>query len=115
MDSQSFEESPNTRNSNDFGENEQEAPRWSSLWLAWAAIIASLALAFSPHFFGRNGEDGESSIAVPEIYAKYLIGLSNLPFAPKDDFRDVIASVFSIDDVICPRGNSNRFAVRIGN
>lgn len=94
MDSHSSEEPPATENWNGFDEANPESPRWSSLSVAWIAMLAAILWIIVPNFLDGKHEKGEASIVGQEIYAKYLIGLSNLPFAPKDDFRDMIASLF---------------------
>ena len=95
MDSHSFEGPPGFENSNDFGDSNPKLPQWISLTVAWVAILASILWVTLPHFAGGKHEEGESSIVGPEIYGKYLIGLSSLPFVPKDDFQDVISSIFA--------------------
>ncbi len=92
MDSSSSDKPPEILASNDSPPAKVSRP---SAWLAWFGIVVTLGFALWPHG-GAGGrlDVEESSIILPEIQAKYLIGSASLSFTSKENQQVQIQMVF---------------------
>ena len=99
MDSQSFEQPPETGDSHPTTEMEfasvvQRPHRRGSVVLAWIAIVAVLIIAVVPHFVGGQDESDDPSTIIAEIQAKYLVGAASFSETAKSTYQAEISSLF---------------------